>query len=60
MHEFLVVLLSSFEILGLNVPLLWIIAAGVLAVAFMLRAWSSVGVAVLLAGLSYLEPFVKP
>lgn len=59
MDEFIRVLLSSFEVFGVSIPLLWLVAAAIMAVAITLRAWSSVGVAALLVGLSYLAPFVK-
>lgn len=60
MKEFVEALLSSFEVFGVTIPLLWVLAGIVLVVAVLLRTWSTVGVAALLAGLSYLAPFVRP
>ncbi len=59
MDEFIRILLSSFEVFGVSIPLLWLIAGAIMAVAVAVRAWSSMGVAALLVGLSYLAPFVK-
>ncbi|MCP5084375.1 MAG: hypothetical protein GY948_22020 [Alphaproteobacteria bacterium] len=59
MHEFIEFILSSIEVFGFAIPLLWFAAAGLVVAAVSLRAWATASVVALLAIFPYMVPLLK-
>ncbi|NNF78414.1 MAG: hypothetical protein HKN05_10340 [Rhizobiales bacterium] len=59
MHEFIALILSSVEVFGFAVPLMWFVSAGLIVAAVALRAWTTVGVVALLAVFPYMVPMLN-
>ncbi len=59
MSEFVEIILSSVDVFGFAIPVMWFVSAGLIVAAISLRAWTTAGVVALLAGFPYMVPMLN-